>query len=181
MPLDPQPDRPACLIAAVLASGPDALEEAVAGLIRRVGPLLVRGPIYDFAAFSRYYEGEMGPGLVKQLLCFEALTPPHRLAAIKTETMALERELAQRTGGVERRRANIDPGLVSPHSLVLATTKASGHRICIAPGLFAEITLLYERGAYRPMPWTYRDFRSDAAQEILTQIRERLLMQRAPR
>jgi len=180
MPLHPQPDRPADLIAAVLASSAADLEEAAAGLVRLFGPLRTRGPAYDFAAFTRYYEGEMGPGLVKQLLWFENQMPPDRLAAIKVKTMALELELARLEGGV-RRRANIDPGLVSSDSLVLATTKASGHRVCIAPGLFAEITLLYERDAYRPMPWTYRDFRTEDAQGFLQQIRERLLMQRAPR
>lgn len=180
MPLDPQPDHPGALITAVLASGADVLDDAAGRLVRLLGPLRARGPVYGFAAFTRYYEDEMGPGLVKQLLWFESPVPPDQLAAIKAQTMALERELARSEEGVLRRRANIDPGLVSPDSLVLATTKASGHRVCIAPGLFAEITLLYERGAYRPMPWTYGDFRDEAAQGFLKQIREHLLAQRAP-
>ena len=62
-------------------------------------------------------------------------------------------------GGELRRTVNIDPGLLSEESLVLATTKASGHRVAIATGLWAEVTLRFERGEYRPLPWTYPDYR----------------------
>jgi len=181
MPLEPQRDHPAALIAALLWRDDDARERARTGLTEALGPVQLEGPPYDFTAFTRYYEDEMGPGLTKQLLWFERPVAADRLAGIKTRTLALERALARPDGDRLQRRVNIDPGLVSVDSLVLATTKPSGHRIGIAPGLYGEITLLYERGRYRPMPWTYRDFRTDAAQDFLKQIREHLLAQRAPR
>jgi hypothetical protein len=74
-----------------------------------------------------------------------------------------------------RRRANIDPGLVTIESLVLASTKYSGHRICIGPGLYAETTLLFQKGQYRPLEWTYQDYRTEAAQAFLLAIRAWLL------
>ncbi len=92
---------------------------------------------------------------------------------------AQERELANATSeGAVRRRANIDPGLVTEQSLVLATTKYSGHRICIAPGLYAEITLLYQRGSYAPQQWTYADYRSKEVLQFLLEIRSYLMQQR---
>lgn len=178
MPLEPQRDDPAALIAAILGHDTTTLDEAAAGLVREFGPLRARSPSYDFVAFSSYYEAEMGAALIKQLLWFEAPLEAHQLAMAKGQTLDLERQLARDEGGVLKRRVNIDPGLVSRDSLVLATTKPSGHRVGIGPGLYAEITLLYERGEYRPMPWTYRDFRSELAQTFLKQIREHLLATR---
>ena len=62
--------------------------------------------------------------------------------------------------------------------LILATTKYSGHRICIAPQLYAEVTLLYQRGRYRPLEWTYPDYRRDAVQCFLLAARTWLMAAR---
>ena len=174
MPLDLQNADPVALIAAVMA--PDAAELARASqcLAARLGPIRDPGPAYAFD-FTTYYESEMGPGLVKQLIWFEPLVGAEELAWIKRATMVIERELA--TPGREglQRRANIDPGLVSVDSLVLATTKYAGHRIGIARGLFAEVTLRFEKGRYAPLPWTYADYSTGATQAFLQTIRRQLL------
>jgi hypothetical protein len=93
--------------------------------------------------------------------------------------MELERQMGQEKEGEIHRRANIDPGLVSIESLVLATTKYSGHRICIGPSLFAEVTLLYQKGMYRPMEWTYPDYRSREVQDFLQEVRAHLMAKRS--
>ena len=178
MPLDRQPAEPAALIVGVLATDAGTVEAAARELEQTFGPLRDCSAAYDFAAYTRYYEDEMGPGLVKQILWFREVVAPEQLAAAKEHTMAVERQLARFEGDVWRRRANLDPGLVSPDGLVLATTKPSGHRVCIAPGLYAEVTLLFERGAYRPLPWSYRDFRSPEVQAFLIEIRQDLLDRR---
>ena len=54
---------------------------------------------------------------------------------------------------------------------VLATTKENAHRIPLADGIFAEITLLYGKGGFQPLPWTYPDFRSEPTLSILNKIR----------
>jgi hypothetical protein len=92
--------------------------------------------------------------------------------------MELERTLGREEEGQVRRRANLDPGLVTIESLVLASTKYSGHRICIGPGLYAETTLLFQKGEYRPLEWTYQDFRTREAQDFLLEIRAWLLPRR---
>ena len=60
-------------------------------------------------------------------------------------------------------------------ALILATTKYAGHRICIAPQLYAEVTLLYQRRRYRPLEWTYPDYQGDAVQRFLLDVRPWLL------
>lgn len=171
MPIDLTPARPVAVICAVTAAGLPMLEEATRLVIERLGPVRHRSPVFPFD-FSTYYEDEMGPGLVKQLLCLAEPADPSLLPALKRETMALERKLAREEHGVWQRRANLDPGLVSLDSLVLASTKAAGHRICIDPGLYAEVTLLFRDGAYAPLPWSYRDCQTEAAQRFLLETRE---------
>jgi hypothetical protein len=55
----------------------------------------------------------------------------------------------------------------------LATTKESAHRVPLSHGIYAEITLLYSKGGFRPLDWTYPDFRSPAYLAVLNDIRAR--------
>ena len=170
MPIDLQPSTPVALVCAILADSADTFADAKIGLAECFGSLHAASETYDFD-FTSYYEAEMGAGLSKQLVCFAERIDPAELAAIKAQTMALERAMSRG----KCRRANIDPGLLSIESLVLATTKCAGHRVCIAPQLYAEVTLLYQRGCYQPLEWTYPDYRSDAMQRFLLDMRSWLL------
>ena len=174
MPNDLHAVPPATLICAVLGGARQILDEASERLASCFGPVRRRSETYNFD-YTTYYEPEMDRGLIKQILWFEQSVAPEQLGTVKLQTMAIERELADTTAGKIRRRANIDPGLVTVQSLVLATTKYSGHRNCIAPGLFAEVTMLFQRDGCRPFDWTYPDYRSDPVQRFLLEIRQDLL------
>jgi hypothetical protein len=117
--------------------------------------------------FTGYYREEMGEGIRRLFVSCERLVAPESLAGIKTATNALEDAL--REGGA--RRANLDPGLMALSRFVLATTKESAHRIPLAAGIYAEVTLLYHKGCFLPLEWTYPDYRSPACLEALTRIR----------
>ena len=177
MPIILSPAEPIALICAVMADAETTLTETKDALVSSIGPIRRESPVYPFD-YSTYYEPEMGADLVKQLICFEDLVDPAILPQIKHQIMDLERKLGRREAEKILRRANIDPGLVSIESLILATTKYSGHRICIAPGLYAEITLLYQKGSYAPQQWTYADYRSEEVQHFLLEIRSYLMQQR---
>ena len=177
MPLGLEPELPVLALCAVMAR-PPLLDGVAAELENEIGPVGCRGPVYRFD-YTSYYEEEMGGDLCKQVLAFADLVPPHCLAELKGRAMEIERRLALEDGGGGlRRRANIDPGLLSESSLVLATAKYGRHRIAVAPGLYAEITLLFERGRYRPQPWTYADYRSGEMQAFLLGLRRDLLERR---
>lgn len=178
MPIKLQPAAPAALVCAVLAAKEKDLRQAQEQLTRPFGPVRARGPVYAFA-YSQYYEKEMGTGLFKQILCFERPVDPADLPRAKHETIALEKKTARQESGRLYRSVNIDPGLLTAESLVLATTKHTAHRIAIAPGLYAELTLLYRKGAYRPFDWTYLDYQSAEMQEFLQSLRPWLLTLRA--
>jgi len=68
---------------------------------------------------------------------------------------------------------NIDPGLITLENVVLVTGKNYSHRIYLRDGIFAEITLIFKNGKYRPLEWTFPDYGSDDIIEIFIKMREK--------
>ena len=158
------------LVIGVLRSPRFARERVEEGLEGLFGRIDYNGPEFPFE-WSNYYEPEMGTGLLRTFWSFAGLVDPSRLAGIKRSTDALE--LAWADGG--ERPVNLDPGLLSLGRFSLATTKGKAHRIPLSDGIYAELTLRYESGAYRPLPWTYPDWQSPAYLAVLDELRKRLL------
>lgn len=128
--------------------------------------------------FTNYYEGEMGKKLLRQWVRFEALFNPEHLAKCKLETNMAETLLARqfREGGVTR-PINIDPGYVHRYKVILATTKDHSHRVYIAEGIYGEVTLHWHQNTWTPWPWTYADYRSEAAAAFFGRAREAYMSQ----
>lgn len=161
---------PAAMLCALAVDGKSSERRALSALQARFGPIAAISASYPLAT-EGYYAREMGAELNKKIVCFASLVDPATLAQTKLDTMDIERDLAREDGTELFRRANIDPGLLSIESLVLATSKRAGHRVCIAPSLYAETTLLYQKGAYRPLPWTYLDYQGELVQSFLLERR----------
>jgi hypothetical protein len=90
----------------------------------------------------------------------------------------LERPLAGETPAPQAPRVvNIDPGYLTLSKVVLATTKDYSHRLYLRDGIYAEVTLHYESGVWRPWPWTYRDYASGQYSEFFERVRESLKQQ----
>jgi len=109
----------------------------------------------------------MDGAIERSFVSFERLVDPSALAAIKRETNCLEDTFR----GAAGRTVNLDPGLLALSRFSLATTKENAHRIPLSDGIYAEITLLYARGGFRPLEWTYPDYRAEPTLAILTRIR----------
>ncbi len=60
---------------------------------------------------------------------------------------------------------------------MLATGKNYLHRIYLGRGVYADLTLIYEKGGFQPLPWTYPDYASPEVRAVLALMRERLLDQ----
>ena len=147
------------------ASGTDLFE-----LLRRnFGQIDEASPEEAFL-WTKYYEAEMGEGIRRTFLLFADPVDPQDLASIKTRTDELEIAFS----GQEKRKVNLDPGLLAPGRLVLATTKDRAQRIALSGGIFAELTLIYQKGAYRAMPWTYPDWASGPVTAMLAVWRKKL-------
>ncbi len=52
----------------------------------------------------------------------------------------------------EPRPVNIDPGYLNLGKFLLATTKDQAHRVYLRDGVYAEVTLRYQAGAFEPWP-----------------------------
>jgi hypothetical protein len=116
----------------------------------------------------------MGSDLWRKIASFECLISPDSIAAVKHETNEIETALSS---DANRRRANVDPGYLSAHHLVLATTKISPHRPYLCRGIYADLTLIYQEGAFRSLPWTYPDYGSDTMTAIMNVLRQKYLFQ----
>jgi hypothetical protein len=144
----------------------------LARLAERYGEVDARSAAFIFA--SDYYEAEMGSGLVKFFASFAPLMPQGRLAAVKRETNELEEGEADAQG----RRCNLDPGIVTHYSVIMATTKGYAHRVYLGEGIYAEPTLIFRSGGPEALPWTYPDYRTPLAHNFFTQARRGLLSAR---
>ena len=161
-----RPPLPVKLVVGMLSQAPERFERAEQALAEAYGRIDYRSPTLPFA-FTDYYARELGPHLQRLFIAFRDLIDPSRLAAVKRHTSSLEQAWAE--GG--RRCINLDPGYLCAGKLVLATTKDHAHRLYLNEGIYAEVTLAYRDGAWRPWPWTYPDYRSEEYRAILTSIR----------
>ncbi len=152
----------------ILASDESVLDLAKSPLVKQLGPIETEvGPI-SFN-FTSYYDSEMGPGIRRWLWSFQDLVDRSVLADIKCLTNRIEQ-----TYTVEgKRRFNLDPGLLTLGNFVLATGKDNAHRIYLKEGIFADLTLIYRSGTYRPLEWTYPDYADGELIGILNRFRER--------
>ena len=169
------PFRAEQLLVAVLSSRPGRLAEAREALEDRFGPVAFASDPAPWS-YTTYYDREMGPGIVRLFWAFERLVDPAELPAIKRETNGLEDAFRED----DSRKLNLDPGLLSLSRFILATTKDGAHRIPLRDGIYAEVTLVYERGAFRPLPWTYPDYRCDGCRAVLEAARERFRQRLRP-
>ncbi|MEK6715498.1 MAG: DUF4416 family protein [Candidatus Omnitrophota bacterium] len=139
----------------------------------KFGNIDFESKILDFN-YTGYYEKEFGVNLKRSFLSFSKLILPDKIAAIKNTTNKLEMGL---TKG-QKRLINLDPGYLNDAKVVLATTKDYAHRIYLKDGIYAENTLVFTQGSFKPYPWTYPDYQTEQYAEIFNQIRNIYMKQR---
>lgn len=138
-----------------------------------LGPICLLSPVMDFH-YTRYYEPEMGINLKRQFLGFEKPVMPDDLVEIKLNTNQIEKEFSTN----EKRTVNLDPGYLAPAKVVLVTTKDFSHRIYLGKGIYGEITLLFRRSRFEPLPWTYPDYRSQECHQFFQELRKQYMEHR---
>jgi len=181
--------KPVKLIMGVIACCAGTAEEDEGLLVKKFGSIDARSAVTPFG-FTDYYENEMGKNLLRVWISFEKLVDPQELAGIKTETNKIEEKLSVGVGFIrpegaglinqapaKKRRVNLDPGYIDGGKLVLASTKNYSHRIYLSKGIYAEVTLIFEKSAFRPLAWTYPDYKSVTALDFLVKARSRYLAQ----
>ncbi|MFA4888202.1 MAG: DUF4416 family protein [Candidatus Omnitrophota bacterium] len=158
---------PAKLIIGFIFQNKDSYDKALLPLEKKFGSIDFQSPILGFN-YTDYYKEEFGDGLNKKFISFKKLIPAQQLPQIKIFANKLEEKFS--FGG--KRLVNIDPGCLTLAKLVLATTKDYAHRIYLGKGIFAEVTLFYEKNSFEPGKWTYRDYQTKDYKQIFNQIRD---------
>ena len=143
---EPKPAQPAKLVVALLLGDKELLPRIATSLKAAFGVLDLVSPWMDFH-YTDYYRSEMGAPLFRRVLAFKQLIHQQQLARIKCRTNELEQALAVQG----QRRVNIDPGYLLYERFVLATGKNYAHRIYIGEGIYADLTLVYQKGGYQPV------------------------------
>ncbi len=167
---------PAKLVASLIYRDEARFSEACRLFAERLGSVERVSDPFPFD-FTEYYAREMGAPLARRFVVAAEPIARDALARVKEAAEGIENALA-----VEgRRTVNVDPGLLTEENFVLATGKNYSHRVYIRDGVFADLTLVYERGGYRALPWTYPDYASDAVRGFLADVRRAYREARGPR
>lgn len=161
--------RPSKLIAGILLSNPTETKTPLFLYLEdKFGSIDMVSQKYTFDK-TDYYTNEMGPHLYRYFISFEDLVPSEKLPEIKLATNEVESAFLNERGG---RNANVDPGFLTLQNLVLATTKNYTHRIYLGKGIYGDLTLIFQKGQYSPLPWTYPDYSDDETRHFFFKVRE---------
>lgn len=164
----PQPPKPAKLIIGLFLKDKRLVSAVASDLTEKMGPIDLASQWFPFD-FTVYYEPEMGAPLFRRMLAFKPLIKQSELAEIKLST----NELEQKYSKVGKRMVNIDPGYLLHERFVLATGKNYTHRIYIGKGIYADLTLIYQNGAFQKLPWTYPDYAETRVLDFLKMARNK--------
>jgi len=168
----PKAPRPVKLVMSLIMGSETLFQEVRADLRSLCGEIDFESPWMAFD-FTDYYAPEMGENLKRRMIAFRRLIQPDALSVVKGQTNRIERTYTDQG----KRRVNIDPGYVSAHHLILGTTKAYTHRPYLRDGIYADLTLIYRKGSFRALEWTYPDYRRPEMVEILGEVRRTYLAQ----
>ncbi|MFZ5570541.1 MAG: DUF4416 family protein [Thermodesulfobacteriota bacterium] len=164
----PQLPPSAKLVISLLMADKSLYGIAGKALVQRFGPVDLASSWLGFD-YTDYYAPEMGKPLFRRMLAFKNPIRQEELPAVKLATNRMEQQLA----GDGKRRVNIDPGYLVMERFVLASGKNYSHRIYLGEGIYADLTLLYQKKAFQKLPWTYPDYADTGITTFLEAVRKK--------
>ncbi len=149
----PQAPNPAKLVIGLFMKDRGLLESLIESLVEEYGQVDMISAWFPFD-YTSYYEPEMGAPLFRRMVTFKTLIEQVMLPDIKNQTNEIETTYLNNN----KRHVNIDPGYMLLERFVLATGKNFTHRIYMDKGIYADLTLIYQKGTFQKLPWTYPDY-----------------------
>ncbi|MFH1673339.1 MAG: DUF4416 family protein [Pseudomonadota bacterium] len=168
----PQKPKPAKLIVGLFLNDKVIIRKVTESLAAYCGQPDAVSPWLSFH-HTDYYAPEMGQPLFRRLFAFADLIEQDTLSDIKLFANKLEQDFM--SGG--KRLVNIDPGYLLAERFVLATGKNYTHRIYLRDGIYADLTLIYNKGIFHPLDWTYPDYTEGEMFTFLECVRKKYLWQ----
>ncbi len=166
----PTAPQPAKLVIGVFTNDQQLFSPVLEGMTKLFGDIDLISPWIPFD-YTSYYEREMGPGLMRRMAAFKPLIEQNSLSEIKIKTNAIEHEFSKD----QKRSINIDPGFMLRERFVLATGKNFAHRIYIGDHIYADLTLIFQKGSFQSLPWTYPDYQAKEMQSFLYRVRNKYI------
>ena len=165
--MEPSEPIPVKLFCGVLYSDEQLLNDSRLLLVEKYGEIDYQGDQFNFE-ISEYYRPEMGWPIYRRFWAFETLINPNEIARLKIECNEIEDRLAL----AGNRKVNLDPGYMDYDKIVLASAKYNGQKIYLDYGIYADLTLRYEKGNFYPYPWSFPDFKNGQYNQTFLRIRE---------
>ena len=141
------------LVSSLFSPQEPLLGKVICELQASFGPVDWTSPLLNFDR-TRYYEREMGWPLYRLFISFRRLIKPEEIVQVKLICNQTE----DKYSAAGKRQVNIDPGYLSLERLILTTGKNYTHRIYLSKGIYADLTLVFRKGSFVPLQWTYRDY-----------------------
>lgn len=164
----PQTPKPAKLVIGVFARDKKLVADLARELSSHYGQMDLVSCWMDFK-YTNYYQPEMGSPLARRMFAFERLIEQAQLADVKIATNRMEQAYAI----AGKRQVNVDPGYLLHERFVLASGKNFSHRIYLGLGVYADLTLIFQKGAFQKLPWTYPDYADQAVIGFLERVRRK--------
>lgn len=162
----PKSPDPAKLVISLFMNAKEILDKVLPHLEAKFGALDIISPWFNFD-YTDYYYQEMGSPLFRRVIVFKELIRQSDLAEIKISTNLLEKQWITN----DKRSLNIDPGYLLLSRFILATGKDYSHRIYIGNGIYGDLTLIYKKGGFQPLEWSYPDYASTEMHDFLEKVR----------
>jgi hypothetical protein len=170
---DPGPVK---LFIGILAADQNCLDSAIKEIEKNYGSIDLPSEVWPFTQ-TDYYKDQTGNNILRQFVSINELIEPGQIAEIKHQTNKIEQDLAEKLKHQWPRPVNLDPGIIEPSKLVLATTKNFSHRIYIGRKMYAEVTLIYDKGKWKAFDYTFPDYKQQLYWDFFTKVRKKLLEQ----
>ena len=167
----PQTPKHAKLVIGIITLELKIIDNLLTELASQFGQIDLVSPWMRFN-YTTYYEPEMGSPLFRRMFAFKPLISQGDLSTFKLATNQMENHYSRQG----RRRVNIDPGYMLRERFVLASGKNFSHRIYIGAGIYADLTLIYHKGSFKKLPWTYPDYSDDGMLKFLEQVRNKYIL-----
>jgi hypothetical protein len=168
-----QKPEPVKFFCGILAADEDCLQKSKDVLRNEFGETDLESDIWDFVK-TEYYKHETGDTILRQFVSFKDLIDPGELAEAKLKTNEMEKNLASKLRPDLPRPVNLDPGIIEPSKLILASTKNFAQRIYIGKNIWAEITLSYRKAGWKIFDYTYPDYRQEIYHKFFDKVRTNL-------
>jgi hypothetical protein len=166
----PGAPKPAKLVIGIILKQKGHIEQLADELAVRFGPVDIISQWFSFD-YTDYYESEMGSPLFRRVFAFKTLIEQQDLSQIKKFTNDIELKYSENG----KRAVNIDPGYMLCERFVLATGKNYTHRIYIGNNIYADLTLIYQEGGFKKLPWTYPDYADKKMLSYLKNVRDKYI------